>query len=221
MTQEDLTHIVRTSEQWSRSSFQYQIIPTGVLCVELTPTGKTNIKIGEGNKNFIELPYVTDQIDLTNYLTKDETKSLITAAINNIGNIMRICGKKQTKYELPQEGNLIGDVWFVVDSPEVVNKETILGEYIWSVDLKWELLGTTNTHIDLSEYAKIKYVDEQIGKIDVRLNDFINSGQIHKHINKDILDKTTASYSVEDKSTLDLINSDYITSTDDLTLKCR
>lgn len=221
MAQEDLTHIVRTSEQWSRSSFQYQIIPTGVLCVELTPTGKTNIKIGEGNKNFIELPYVTDQIDLTNYFTKDETKSLITTAINNIGNIMRICGKKQTKYELPQEGNLIGDVWFVVDSPEVVNKETILGEYIWSVDLKWELLGTTNTHIDLSEYAKIKYVDEQIGKIDVRLNDLINSGQIHKHANKDILDKTTASYSAEDKATLDLINSDYIKSTDELTLKCR
>ena len=221
MAQEDLTHIVRTSEQWSRSSFQYQIIPAGVLCVELTPTGKTNIKIGEGNKNFIELPYITDQIDLTNYFTKDETKSLITAAINSIGNIMRICGKKQTKYELPQEGNLIGDVWFVVDSPEVVNKETILGEYIWSVDLKWELLGTTNTHIDLSEYAKIKYVDEQIGKIDVRLNDLINSGQIHKHANKDILDKTTASYSAEDKSTLDLINSDYIKSTDELTLKCR
>ena len=87
--------------------------------------------------------------------------------------------------------------------------------------MKWELLGTTNTHIDLSEYAKIKYVDEQIGKIDVRLNDLINSGQIHKHINKDILDKTTASYSAEDKSTLDLINSDYIKSTDELTLKCR
>jgi len=49
----------------------------------------------------------------------------------------------------------------------------------------------------------------------------INSGQIHKHINKDILDKTTASYSAEDKSTLDLINSDYIKSTDDLTLECR
>ena len=56
--------------------------------------------------------------------------------------------------------------------------------------------------------------------IDVRLNDFINSGQIHKHINKDILDKTTASYSAEDKSTLDLINSDYIKSTDDLTFNC-
>ena len=54
----DLTHIARTTEQWENTYDRNVIIPEGVLCIEFTPSGKTNIKIGDGHHIFSRLPYV-------------------------------------------------------------------------------------------------------------------------------------------------------------------
>ena len=51
---DDLTHIVRTTEQWETTADKYEIIPEGVLCIEFTVSDKTNIKIGNGHKTFKE-----------------------------------------------------------------------------------------------------------------------------------------------------------------------
>ena len=57
-------HIVRTTQQWESSAVKYKIIPRGCVCVELTPDGKTRVKIGEGNKYYEQLPYVDADIDM-------------------------------------------------------------------------------------------------------------------------------------------------------------
>ena len=63
-------HVVKTTAQWESQSFEYWIIPRGVLCVELTPDKKTKIKIGEGNKIYSQLPYINSETDLSDYYTK-------------------------------------------------------------------------------------------------------------------------------------------------------
>ena len=42
------THVVKTSAQWCERAIEYWVVPRGCLCVELTPKGKTKIKVGEG-----------------------------------------------------------------------------------------------------------------------------------------------------------------------------
>ena len=67
-------HVVKTTEQWGQTACRYQTIPRGLLCIEITPTGAMNAKVGVGNKTFIELPYLSGSgsIDLSNYYTKVE-----------------------------------------------------------------------------------------------------------------------------------------------------
>ena len=65
-------HVVKTTAQWDERAVEYWVVPRGCLCVELTPEGKTKLKVGEGNKYFKQLPYIYDRGDLTNYYTKEE-----------------------------------------------------------------------------------------------------------------------------------------------------
>ena len=70
----DLTHIARTTEQWSRKYDRHVIIPKGVLCIEFTPSGETKIKIGDGHKVFAQLPYIGNSSSvIIDAYTKDET----------------------------------------------------------------------------------------------------------------------------------------------------
>ena len=78
----DKSHVIRTTAQWNSSGDQYHVIPRGVLCIELTSNGKTKIKVGEGNKCYSQLPYISDMEDLSNYYTKVNPRMNMNHVIN-------------------------------------------------------------------------------------------------------------------------------------------
>ena len=209
-------HVVKTTEQWGQTACRYQTIPRGLLCIEITPTGAMNAKVGVGNKTFIELPYLSGSgsIDLSNYYTKEETDERIQQIIESLGHIMCLRGKKESVDQLPMFNNIIGDVWLIPDSKD----PTYVHEYVWTQDLKWELVGSKDTDIDLSEYAKKSYVDEKTDAINERIDNLVLMQ--HTHENKQILDETTAPYTTEDQDLLHQISKDYISSTDKLIIHC-
>ena len=62
-------HVVKTTSQWNDRAVEYWVVPRGCLCIELTPEGKTKLKVGEGNKFYHQLPYVCEGSDLSDYYT--------------------------------------------------------------------------------------------------------------------------------------------------------
>ena len=185
---DDLTHIVRTTEQWETTADKYEIIPEGVLCIEFTPSDRTNIKIGNGHKTFRELPYVAGNIDLSLYYTREETDNRILSILNE-QKVFRIKGYKKSFNELPANG-AEGDVWFVESSsPTEFN---IYEKYIWTANNRWEFIGNSNIDIDLSQYAKKEDVENKFNDINLKLQEWVDTEKVHTHLNKEILDKTTA-----------------------------
>lgn len=192
-------HVVKTTAQWESQSFEYWIIPRGVLCVELTPDKKTKIKIGEGNKIYSQLPYINSETDLSDYYTKEEIDNILAML-----NFVAIPSSEiyPSKEALPQTGNRQGDLRFVL------NTTGDPYEYLW-FDNKWISLGG-----DLSEYAKKSEVIPRLNALELKAHTHVNKNVLdrltanviddsHKHANKNILDATTASYTTQDKATLD------------------
>lgn len=202
---DDLTHIVRTTEQWETTADKYEIIPEGVLCVEFTPSDRTNIKIGNGHKTFRELPYVAGNIDLSLYYTREETDNRILSILNE-QKVFRIKGYKKSFNELPANGTE-GDVWFVEStSPSEFN---IYEKYIWTANNKWEFIGNSNIDIDLSQYAKKEDVENKFNDINLKLQEWVDTEKVHTHLNKEILDKTDAVFDkVKDDKLASLSNYD-------------
>lgn len=202
---DDLTHIVRTTEQWETTADKYEIIPEGVLCVEFTPSDRTNIKIGNGHKTFRELPYVAGNIDLSLYYTREETDNRILSILNE-QKVFRIKGYKKSFNELPANGTE-GDVWFVEStSPSEFN---IYEKYIWTANNKWEFIGNSNIDIDLSQYAKKEDVENKFNDINLKLQEWVDTEKVHTHLNKEILDKTDAIFDkVKDDKLSSLTNYD-------------
>lgn len=202
---DDLTHIVRTTEQWETTADKYEIIPEGVLCIEFTPSDRTNIKIGNGHKTFRELPYVAGNIDLSLYYTREETDNRILSILNE-QKVFRIKGYKKSFNELPVNGSE-GDVWFVEStSPSEFN---IYEKYIWTANNKWEFIGNSNIDIDLSQYAKKEDVENKFNDINLKLQEWVDTGKVHTHLNKEILDKTDAVFDkVKDDKLSSLTNYD-------------
>ena len=165
-------HIVRTTAQWNDRAVEYWVVPRGCLCVELTPEGKTKLKVGEGNKFFSQLPYICDHEDLSNYYTKEEIDNLF----NNL-NRMAIVSTNEypSKDALPSMGNKLGDVRFVKSSgidPDI---------YVWNGS-KWISTGSETDVRDFvtrSEFVPVKNKVDEIYPI------------AHTHDNKDILDSIT------------------------------
>lgn len=195
---EDLSHITRTTRQWETTIDRYEIIPKGVLCIELCNDKLTKIKIGNGHLIYEQLPYVSD-VNLSDYYTKEETNNLIKDLKS-----IKIKGEASSLSDLPLRGNEEGDLWFVSKSdPDEHNR---YDEYVWYKN-KWESFGSSD--IDLSEYAKKSYVDTHIQEVQNEIAEIIESGYLHKHSNKDILDQTSAVYNVEkDNKLRDLHNYD-------------
>lgn len=195
----DLTHVVRTTQQWQSSYDKYECIPEGVLCIEFTTSGQALAKIGNGRDIFSKLPYIGGA-DLTNYFTKEQT----TECINDILKAKRyICikGILNNKNQLPTNATC-GDLYFVIsDNQSSSNK---YDEYVYSPNNTWEPLGSIPIDIDLSEYAKIQYVDEKIEQVNDRIDDIEQHGT-HTHANKDILDQITAPYTEQEKDKLSIL----------------
>lgn len=120
-------HVVKTSEQWNERAVEFWVVPRGCLCVELTSTGKTKIKVGEGNKYYSQLPYITDEIDLSNYYTKEEIDNILS----NI-NRMAIMSTDEydSKSDLPTTGNKLGDVRFVKSQSPSIKQDPDI--YLWN-----------------------------------------------------------------------------------------
>ena len=195
---EDLSHITRTTRQWETTIDRYEIIPKGVLCIELCNDKLTKIKIGNGHLIYEQLPYVSD-VNLSDYYTKEETNNLIKDL-----KAIKIKGEASSLSDLPLRGNEEGDLWFIPkQDPDTHNR---YDEYVW-YNNKWESFGSSD--IDLSEYAKKSYVDTHIQEVQNEITEIIESGYLHKHSNKDILDQTSAVYNVEkDNKLRDLHNYD-------------
>lgn len=177
----DKSHVIRTSAQWDSSSDQYQVIPRGVLCIELTSNGKTKIKIGEGNKFYSQLPYICDMGDLSDYYTKEEVDLIIE-------NLEFMSIKSTEEYEsrnqLPKTGNKLGDVRFV-KNPNNQYDDPLL--YVWNGS-KWVFSGGSIIDIDLSEYCKKSEILPRLQQLEALS---------HTHRNKAILDSTSAVYTTE------------------------
>lgn len=185
----DLTHIARTTEQWENTYDRNVIIPEGVLCIEFTPSGKTNIKIGDGHHIFSRLPYVNGSSEIIDCYTKQETDNRIVQILNNEC-VVRIKGILDDASKLPVHA-ACGDLWFVIrQNPEQGNK---FEEYLYSSEHHWELVGGTPVDIDLSKYATKEYVDSKL--IDIE-------NKLHTHDNKSILDQITAAFTKEEKEKL-------------------
>ena len=193
-------HVVKTTAQWESQSFEYWIIPRGVLCVELTPDKKTKIKIGEGNKIYSQLPYINSETDLSDYYTKEEIDNILALL-----NFVAIPSTEiyPTKESLPQTGNRQGDLRFVL------NTGGDPYSYLW-FNNKWIQVGG----VDLSEYAKKSEVNPRLNALELKAHTHANKSVLdrltgnviddsHRHSNKNILDATTAPYTTQDKATLD------------------
>lgn len=193
-------HVVKTTAQWESQSFEYWIIPRGVLCVELTPDKKTKIKIGEGNKIYSQLPYINSETDLSDYYTKEEIDNILALL-----NFVAIPSTEiyPSKESLPQTGNRQGDLRFVL------NAGGDPYSYLW-FNNKWIQVGG----VDLSEYAKKSEVNPRLNALELKAHTHANKSVLdrltgnviddsHRHSNKTILDATTAPYTTQDKATLD------------------
>lgn len=167
-------HVVKTTSQWEERSVEYWVVPRGCLCVELTPFGKTKLKVGEGNKYFKQLPYICDHEDLSDYYTKEE----IDVLLDNL-NRMAIVSTDEydSKDDLPLDGNKLGDVRFV-KSTEPDSDPDI---YIWN-GTKWI---TAKSDTDLSDYVTKSEFEPVKDKVDEIYP------KAHTHDNKDILDGIT------------------------------
>ena len=194
-------HVVKTSEQWNERIVEFWVVPRGCLCVELTPNGKTKIKIGEGNKYYSQLPYICDGDDLSQYYTKEEVNNLF----DNF-NRMAIMSTDEydRKADLPMTGNKLGDVRFVKSSSPSITIDPDI--YLWN-GRKWIYVGNQFPKIDLNKYLKKTEFHELFDPVKERVDDIGPKvdemyPMRHTHANKDILDNTTASYTSEEKTKL-------------------
>lgn len=165
-------HVVKTTSQWEERAVEYWVVPRGCLCVELTPEGKTKLKVGEGNKYFSQLPYICDHGDLSNYYTKEETDTLLE-------NLNRMAIVSTDVYDseddLPLVDNKLGDVRFVKSDDEDPDI------YIWN-GTKWI---STKSDTDLSDYVTKSEFEPVKDKVDEIYP------KAHTHANKDTLDNIT------------------------------
>lgn len=177
----DKSHVIRTTAQWNSSGDQYHVIPRGVLCIELTSNGKTKIKVGEGNKCYSQLPYISDMEDLSNYYTKEEV-DLIVENLEFMS--IKSTDEYESRNQLPKTGNKLGDVRFV-KNPNNQYDDPLL--YVWNGS-KWVFSGGSIINIDLSEYCKKSEILPRLQQLEALS---------HAHRNKSILDNTTASFTTE------------------------
>lgn len=69
-------HIVKTTEEWQAETSN---ISKGLLCIEVTADGKTLAKVGNGEKPYSELAYLSDgAFNISDYYTSEETDAALS-----------------------------------------------------------------------------------------------------------------------------------------------
>ena len=187
-------HVVKTTSQWNERAVEYWVVPRGCLCVELTPDGKTKLKIGEGNKYYHQLPYVTDGSNLSQYYTKEEIDNLL----NNF-NRMAIMDteEKESKDDLPLDGNKLGDVYLVKSQDPSTKPDPDV--YLWTGS-KWIYVGYDFTNIDLSHYLTKEEFHQLFDNVQEKVD--IMWPKMHSHQNIDVLDRIEEPYTTAEKEKL-------------------
>lgn len=187
-------HVVKTSEQWNERAVEFWVVPRGCLCVELTPKGKTKIKIGEGNKYYSQLPYITDESDLSNYYTKIEIDNLF----DNLQYMsIRSTEEYDEKSDLPDDGNKLGDVRFVKSQSPSIKPDPDV--YLWN-GTRWVFVGYEIQNIDLSDYLKKDEFHLLFDPVKEQVDEMYP--KMHTHENKSVLDQITAPYTIPEKEKL-------------------
>ena len=201
-------HIVKRTDQWKERAAQSYVVPRGVLCVELTSDGKTKIKVGEGNKYYSQLPYIGNDIDISQYFTKEEVKKLVqdtseetVIAYMDKQPYVRVLGPiLPSTASLPKSGNKDGDIRFVQLAKVTADGKAYI-EYVW-FNNRWDPLSTA-LDIDVSKFA----TKEELAAVQKSVTDLAKRVTLveqvkHTHPNKGILDAITASFTIEQASKL-------------------
>ena len=200
--EDSVIHIVKRTDQWNeRAMFNY-LVPRGVFCVELTPDNKTKLKVGEGNKYYRQLPYIGNDIDISDYFTKEEVEKLVKdkseeTVIKYMDKqpYMRVIGPPlPSPSALPKSGNKEGDVRFVKLAK--VQEGNAYTEYVW-FEGRWEPISAA-LDIDLSKYAtkeELAAVQKTATELARRLT-LVEQAK-HVHMNKGVLDLITAPFTTE------------------------
>lgn len=151
--------VTKTTAEWAAVS---AVIPKGLLCAELAGT-KTYIKIGDGANTFAALPYVTGDVDMSQYYTSSQIDTKISNAIAALGDVFNIKGRVTTTDDLASIADpKAGDVYLVG-----AEDASDAAEYYYTTDGKWEYMGLI-TEVDLSNYYKKSEVDNLLTtKLDV------------------------------------------------------
>jgi len=191
-TKDHNDHIVLTSSQWNERSFQYKVIPKGVLCIELTSKRKTKLKVGEGNKYYSQLPYICDiETELSNYYTKEEIDELIKGITVDLSDYY-------TKEEVDDIINGISiDLSEYAKKNEVLPRLNDLENKSHIHDNKSILDDITQDIIDNSHVHDNKEVLDNLTQ-----NVIDNT---HKHDNQNVLDEITEPFTMELKEKYDSI----------------
>lgn len=125
-------------------------ITSGVLATTYGGTGANNVTDARTNLNVYSKPETdalipTDLSQLSNTTTNYINNTQLEEAIRNLGTIFTLKGSVSDVTDLPDTGNQLGDVYYVV------NEDTT---YVWMTDgvtEQWEELGTT---LDSSDFLK-------------------------------------------------------------------
>lgn len=118
--------------------------------------------------------------NLVEAISENNTKMKIwvTTQINNVKVISILWVD-----ELPTTNISTSTIYLVKNEKNSKDTNNIYDEYIYKDDIGWEILGQVDAgSVDLSNY----YTRTEINTI---LEQYIKQDQIHKHENKDILDK--------------------------------
>lgn len=195
-------HIVKRTDQWRERAVQNYIIPRGVLCVELTPDGKTKLKVGEGDKYYAQLPYIGNDIDISKYFTKEEIERLVKKTAEQTAEdylskqpYVRALGPILPSVEsLPKSGNKDGDLRFVKMAKIGADGKAYI-EYLW-FNNRWDPLSSA-IDVDVSKYA----TKEDLEKLAKSVTDLARRLTVveqtqHIHPNKSVLDAITAPFTI-------------------------
>ena len=137
----------RTPEQWAEIT---KVVPKGYICVEFTTDEKCRLKVGDGTKQYSELPYAGGDVGPAEI--EKIAERVVSDAFGEQGILFRYKGRVNSPDDLPADGNETGDVWLVGEEDA---KE--FAEYYWTGTF-FDYMGRKE-EVDFSEYYKKSDVD--------------------------------------------------------------